>query len=32
MPGLKLIITMLRNVRNWGFLTVKMIVAAEGAG
>lgn len=31
MPGLKLIITTLRNARNWVFLTVKMIAAVQGA-
>lgn len=30
MPGLKLIITTLRNARNWVFLTVKMIAAVQG--
>lgn len=31
MPGLKLIITTLRNARKWVFLTVKMIAAVQGA-
>lgn len=31
MSGLKLIITTLRNARNWVFLTVKMIAAVQGA-
>lgn len=31
MPRFKLIITVSRNARNWGFLTVKMTFTVQGA-